>query len=86
MVKFIKDSLKSSVKIDTKALEVSDKYADIKLNAGFYCEMLELAEQVSTDGRQTVWISEKEASTKDLGNIVKSISRWYCESLKSMRI
>lgn len=40
MVKFIKDSLKSSVKIDTKALEVSDKYADIKLNAGFYCEML----------------------------------------------
>lgn len=40
MVNFIKDSLKTSVKIDTKALEVSDKYAEIKLDTVFYCEML----------------------------------------------
>lgn len=40
MVNFIKDSLKISVKIDTEALEISDKYTEIKLDTGFYCEML----------------------------------------------
>lgn len=86
MVNFIKDSLKTSVKIDTEALEISDKYTEIKLDTGFYCEMLGIGRASFYRWQLNSQDKRKGSKHKGLRKYSESMSIGYCVSLKSMRI